>query len=285
MDTPGLIWCDGQILPADAPGVPFHDRSLQHGLGLFETLRTWHGQPVLLDRHLTRLKRSAEQLGLGLEPEQMPEPADLIALIQASGLSGDARLRLTLSAGPASRTPGQLWAEAGPLPPPPPSEGQILLQGPDPEAATWPVFASDPLARHKTLNYWGKRLAHEAAQALGNTESLSRTPDGRFWEGSRTNLFVVASGRLVTPPTTGPLLPGVMRAVVLERAHALGLPIEEPPLTLDDLLGADEWFLTNALRGMLPVARVRDQERVSPGPITARLQVELDTWLRRSPMV
>ncbi len=280
MDTPGLIWTDGRIVRADAPALARNDRALQHGLGLFETLRVQDGRAPLLDRHWARLVGSAAALGLAVPTNGRPTPADVAALVRACGLTGVARLRLTLSGGAGPDLPGCLWLEAGPLPASTPDRGQILLRGPTPEAATWLVDPDDRLARHKTLNYWSKRLAHDAAEALGNTESLSRTPDGSLWEGSRTNLFAVEAGTLVTPPASGPLLPGILRGLLLERAGELGLTVVERGIGLDDLRRADEAFLTNALRGILPVAAVRDTDKPAPGPVTTRLRRALDAWLR-----
>src|SRR5205823_12510642 len=129
----------------------------------------------------------------------------------------------------------------------------------------------NPLARHKTLNYWGQRLAFERARSLGADEALLATPDARIWEGTRTNLFLVRGRSLVTPGTVGPVLPGVMRALVLERAPDAGLATSEEDVTIDDLDAADEVFLTNAVRGVVPVGRAEGRDREAPGPVTDRL--------------
>ena len=61
-----MIWVHGEIVPDDALGISVLDRTFEHGLGLFETFRTWNGHATLLDRHLDRLTRSAHELGLPL---------------------------------------------------------------------------------------------------------------------------------------------------------------------------------------------------------------------------
>ena len=91
-------------------------------------------------------------------------------------------------------------------------------------------------------------------------------------EGAISNVFCVRGGRLLTPSLACHPLPGILRAKVLELARRLGLPTEETELTVADLKGADEIFLTNALVGLRPVAALDGAIRPAPGPVTARLQ-------------
>ena len=213
-----MIWYCREIIPDDALRISVLDRTFEHGLGLFETFRTWKGQPTLLERHLARIKRSAEELGLPLDPGQLPDSRVVFDLIAANrdslNPSHDVRLRLTLSGGLATTPTSEtvLWMTAGPLPPPVRESGVVITQ-------TTQVTEDDLLARHKTLNYWRKRIAQAQAAATGSDDVLCRTPAGLICETSRANIFLVEGGRLSTPDLGGPLLPGVMRAVVLERAH------------------------------------------------------------------
>ena len=73
------------------------------------------------------------------------------------------------------------------------------------------VAADDPLARHKTLNYWRKRIAQAQAKQAGSDDVLGLTADGLICETCRANVFLVEGRRLITPGLDGPLLPGVMR--------------------------------------------------------------------------
>ena len=102
-----MLWARGELVRDDALMVSVLDRTFEHGLGLFETLRTWNGHPTLLDRHLERLKASAFELGLPLEPGQLPDRGAVASLIAANRdvvpVGHDARLRITLSGGLATR--------------------------------------------------------------------------------------------------------------------------------------------------------------------------------------
>jgi len=265
-----MIWSEGEILPDDALRIPVADRSFEHGLGLFETFRTWDGRPSLLDRHRARMLHSAGELGLNVDPATFPDAEAVARLIRAEGSDGDRMLRVTASGGIAPAR-SIVWMRSGPLPLPPGLDGANLLVG------GWEVAASDPMARHKSLNYWSRRLASDRARSEGCDEALS-VSGGTLREGSRTSLFVVKDGGLLTPSTGGPIVPGVMRAVVLETAAEHSIPTREVDgIDFRDLLSADEVFLTNAIRGIVPVGRLRGEVRVwpTPGPLAR----DLSGWI------
>lgn len=273
-----MIWVQGEIVPDDTLQISVLDRTFEHGLGLFETFRTWKGHAKLLHRHLERMARSARELGLPLESSQLPDSQAVSQLIEANGAilspGQDVRLRLTLSGGHLTNSISRslLWMTAGPLPPPVRKPGAIVSRCIE-------VAADDPLARHKTLNYWRKRIAHARAVEDGADEVIFLTPERLICEASRANVFLVDGWRLSTPSVDGPLLPGIMRQVVLERAAGIGLDVEEGPLPVERLFSADEAFLTSSLRGILPVACVMEHKLPAPGPVTQRLQDQVLLWL------
>jgi branched-subunit amino acid aminotransferase/4-amino-4-deoxychorismate lyase len=281
-----MIWTDGRVVADDALAVSVLDRTFEHGLGLFETLRTWGGRAPLLDRHLARLSRSAGELGLSLEGVRLPDAEAVSELVAAAGLGADVVLRITLSGGLASRDGGgaSLWIRPAPLPLPPQPKGAVVLLG------GWFVFEKDPMARHKSLNYWARRRAYESARAQGFDENLSRSFGHRVWEGSRTNLFIIKDDTLMTPDTSCPMVPGIMRELVL--SLALDIPLHDvvecEGLSIKDLADADEVFLTNSVRGIIPVSRVVAEEppglgqnvRRCPGRWTQRLSIAVSDRLR-----
>src|SRR5262249_2264461 len=99
------------------------------------------------------------------------------------------------------------------------------------------------------------------------------------WEGTRSNIFFVREGRLISPAAGGPLLDGIMRRVVIERARADGLEVVEETVTLSAIGSSDEAFLTNSVRGMLPVARLLSAELPAPGRVTRGLWARVLPWL------
>jgi branched-subunit amino acid aminotransferase/4-amino-4-deoxychorismate lyase len=271
-----MIWIGGRIVPEEAMTIPAADRVCEHGIGLFETLRTWDGVAKLLPRHRARMIRSAADLGLPLDPTDFPDHEAVAQLLRA-GRGAEVRdvtLRITLSGGRSGSEGSMVWMRHAPLPHPPSETGAVVMLAP------WTVAAADPLARHKTLNYWSKRLAFEQGRAAGADEVLLATSDGRIWEGSRTNLFLVRDGALITPDLSGPVLPGIMRGLVLERAAELGLEARQRSVSGADLERADEVFLTNAVRGLIPVGRTPGRTVAVPGPWMLRIESRIEQWLR-----
>ncbi|AGA30404.1 aminotransferase class IV [Singulisphaera acidiphila] len=271
-----MIWVDGRIVPDQALTISVLDRTFEHGLGLFETLRTWQGGTPLLDRHLARLRKSAKALGLPLETSALPDLAAVTQLLEANGHVGDAALRLTLTGGVSDAAGATLWMRSAPLPP-----SMITGPGAVVDFGSWWVDPNDPLLRHKTLNYWRRRSAYQDARERGFDEILSVSAGLNLWEGSRTNLFFVAGNELVTPALDGPIVPGIMRELVLELAPSSALEIREVTnLEPNDLQDASEVFLTNSVRGVIPVARLGDLSWDVPGgPRTVRLKSLLSEWL------
>jgi branched-subunit amino acid aminotransferase/4-amino-4-deoxychorismate lyase len=273
-----VIWVRGEIVGDDSLRVSVLDRTFEHGMGLFETFRTWNGHPTLLERHRQRMWNSARELRLPLEADQLPDPRAVRQLIDANRdhlpPGEDVRLRVTLSGGIVTEAAARsvVWMTAGPLPAPIRGPGAVISR-------SILVASDDPLARHKTLNYWRKRLAHDEAVSQGDDEALSITADGTVHEATRSNIFVAQGPHLRTPDAAGPLLPGVMRAIVLQQALRLGLVVDTSPLSLDLPSGITEAFLTNSLRGVVPIARLLGKDLSCPGPLTERLRSVIVPWL------
>lgn len=273
-----MIWVDGRIVPEQELSISVLDRTFEHGLGLIETTRTWSGRAPLLDRHLARLRNSARELGLPLDASQLPDAGGVAELLRADGLDGDVALRLTLTGGLSESAGSVLWMRAAALPPPmvQAGAGAVVDYGP------WRVERDDALLRHKTLNYWRRRNAYQQARASGFDEVVSLSDGPVFWEGSRTNLFLVAEATLITPALSGPIVPGIMRGLVIELARANRIVVREvPALELWAIEEAEEIFLTNSVRGIIPVSRLGTMEWDGPGAVTATFQRSVTAILRK----
>jgi branched-chain amino acid aminotransferase len=280
-----MIWVGGRVVPDDALKVSVLDRTFEHGLGLFETLRTYNRRAPLLGRHLTRLERSARELKLPIDSVEPPDAAAVAALLDAEEVRHDVMLRITLTGGTTDSAGATLWMRTAPLPPPLRHEGAILDLG------TWWVPPRDTLSRHKSLNYWSRRLAFDRAREMGFDEVLCLGGPGAarmVYEGSRTNVFVIRRQSLLTPSLEECLLPGVMRGLVLEMAKELDLEIVKAiALPVSTLVSADEVFLTNSVRGIIPVSKAIDPWMGdaswtwrAPGDWTQRLSILVNDWLQ-----
>jgi len=229
---------------------------LDPGLTLFETIRASRRQGApYLDRHLARLANGARRLGFACEPAALRAavlshiaelPAELSADLSAE-LAADVeyRLRLVLAHdGRASITHALLQ----PLPPGP---VKIWLARDLGFAAT---EASDALLRFKSSRRADYDRAWQQAEALGGFDAIFVNTRGELTEGGRSNLFVKLEGRWWTPPLASGVLPGVMRAVLLE--DPLWAATERVLLPAD-LAAAQALVVSNALRAAVPAQWMR----------------------------
>ncbi|MEQ9453025.1 MAG: aminotransferase class IV [Phycisphaeraceae bacterium] len=290
----GVTWrvfLQGRFVEPEEAVVRLDDAGFQHGIGLFETLAVRHGAAFRAGAHLERLEVSARELGLvdGLDTASLAEAID--QTIEHNHLR-EARLRLTLTAGPVSLLPGR-GEPVRPMPtlaiqPTPATEYDPRYFEEGVMALISPSHANplDPTAGHKTLNYWQRLRTLRQAAAAGAGEAIWLSVTNHLASGSISNLFLVKEGVVSTPIARGeevqgalgsPVLPGVTRAAVLESAAAEGIEAHKRMLTIDDLLDADEVFLTNSGWQVLPVTKIERQEigggRI--GPVTAKLRASL----------
>jgi branched-chain amino acid aminotransferase len=125
----------------------------------------------------------------------------------------------------------------------------------------------------KSNNLLNNALAMQEAIRSGAEEAVMRNHRGELAECSQSNLFIVRDGAALTPPLGAGLLPGITREFVFELGAEEGIAVREETLRLEDLLGADEAFITSTTRNITPVVRVGDKPigTGKPGAITTRL--------------
>ena len=126
------------------------------------------------------------------------------------------------------------------------------------------AFHPGSLGRHKTTSRLTYHLARDEARAAGADEALLVTAEGAALEGASSNLFVVIGGEVLTPPLSAGILPGITRALVLSACAELGIPARECALPREQVVGADEVFLTSSVQEVVPLSRVDGRE--IPGP-------------------
>jgi para-aminobenzoate synthetase / 4-amino-4-deoxychorismate lyase len=235
-------------------------------LGVFETLLVAGGRPVELDAHLARLAASLTELFPGDETPRLAE--EIEARAQDIEL-GSARVTVA--------PPSRVAIAVRSLPP-----GDFLSPG-EKDAAGPPVaLATLALGGGLGAHKWADRSLLDAAQAQMPTGALPLLVDrdGAVLEASRASVFAVRDGALFTPPLDGRILPGITRARVLAIAVAAGLETHETELSLEDLLTADEVFLTGSVRGVERVGAIDGCELATAGDVTASIATELRrTWI------
>ncbi len=258
--TTDMVFLNGAIVEAGEARLSAFDAGVSHGAGLFETIRAYAGVAFRLSDHLQRLRRSGEKLGVPIPWSNDELSAAVARVLQANELS-DARMRLTV-------TPGDLRAGGAEEGEPHPATLLITAQkfeaypaefyqrGMTVCVSSFRQSRSDPLAGHKTVSYFPRILGLREAHRKQCGEALWFTTESLLAEGCVSNVFVVRNEVLMTPPLDTPVLPGIARAVVLSCASEQRIRVEERPLTINDLLDADEVFLSNTVMEVMPVCRV-----------------------------
>jgi 4-amino-4-deoxychorismate lyase len=249
----GPVLVDG-VDAHEAQLATLADRAFQYGDGLFETLRLQAGAVRFLDAHLDRLRHGCERLRI-----PPPDASQLTAEItRVANGTREGVVKIIVSRGRGGR---------GYRPPDPSSSTRVVALHPLPAPDTGPIalrwcdtrLARQPLlAGLKHLN----RLEQVLAQGEWNDESIQEglmlDTEGELIGGTSSNVFIVRDGALLTPDLRYCGVRGVMRAQVLSCARRLGIAVSEEPLWPEDLHAAKEVFVTNAVRGIRPVASLGD---------------------------
>lgn len=292
------VFLNGQFLDKDAAKVSAFDAGFQHAVGLFETMssRVEDGRAEVfrLESHLNRLIASAAELGLSTSLRKHALAEAVAQTAERAWLDEGirrGRVRLTITGGdlnllqrdPAARQAGHdptVLIVVQPATAYPPEMFERGVGAVVADARTSPL---NPFEGHKTLNYWWRLRELQKAAAKGAGESLVFQITNHLAGGCVSNAFIVKGGELVTPIARGeeqevggaqpgrvtlpsPVLPGVTREFVLEAAAERGLRTARRMIAIEDVLGADELFLTNSSWGVLPVVAV-EREAIGGGEV------------------
>ncbi len=270
------VYLNGKLLPVSQAWLSPFDHGFLYGYGLFETMRAYSGRVFRLTQHLARLQRSAELISLKDKLDRYDLPRAINDTIQANALS-DARIRLTVSAGPGEIVPDPnrsgeptVFVVARPYAP---LSLQVYERG---FSACFSALHRDslsPLSRVKSISNILSALAWREAKLAGFDEALLLNEKGELAEGSVSNVFIICNGVVLTPPLESGILPGIAREVLLEIASAMDIKVIEKILMPADIFCAEEAFLTNSVLEIMPLTTV-DRKPIGPGrpgPLTRKL--------------
>jgi len=269
-----IVYLNGSLVPREDARISVMDYGFLYGYGLFETMRAYGGKVFRLDRHLERLASSAETLGIAIDKSVLS--GAVMDTIKANGLS-EARIRLTVSIGEGGTVPdpsscGQptvlvVAGEYRPLP------DEVYEKGYRAIISSVRRNSQSPVSAMKSLSYLESMLGRQEARVAGVDEAICPNGEGMLAEASTSNVFLVGDGALKTPSVSSGILPGVTREAVLELAGKLGITTIEDDITLNELIQADEAFLTNSVMEIMPLTEVDGKPIGSgvPGQVTRKL--------------
>ncbi len=275
------IWLDGELVNAENAKISVYDHGLLYGDGCFEGIRAYGGRIFKLASHLKRMDASAEKIRLKPPYTNAQIAAAIRQTLAANGMP-DAYIRLVFTRGV-----GTLGLHPFRCPRPSafiitdkielyPQElydkGMRVIVA---KRRRVPIVSLDPAV--KSLNYLNNVLAKIEAIDAEVLEAIMLNTEGYISECTGDNIFIVKNGTVATPPTTVGMLQGITRKFVLdELAPALRRKAEERKLKVDDVLAADEVFLTGTAAEIIGVTKV-DGTVIgsgSVGPVTRALAAE-----------
>lgn len=222
------------------------------------------GRPVELVAHLGRLTSSARELFAAELPTELP--GDTVRAAAGIELG---RLRVDIVPDDAGGLRHSIVATA--------IDPTVFFPDWERGEALRSVDAEGWSGAHKWSD---RRWLEDAEQELGDELPLLVGADGNVLEAGRANVFIVDDGGLATPPVDGRILPGTARAATLEIAADLGVEAVERTVSLAELRGADEVFLTSSVKGLRPVRWLDGVELERRSELVERLAAELrERWL------
>jgi len=255
------------------------DRGFQYGDGLFETIEVCNGQAVFLDRHLDRLKLGCDRLHIPF-PNRDVLCFEAASLIQQSGCqySNKAVLKLIVTRGSGGRgycppdllQPTRVFS----LHPFPDYSSAYQEQGVIARFCDTRLGLNPALAGIKHLNRLEQIMARSEWHDPAIEEGIMLDGNEHVIEGTRTNLFYVKNKCLYTASLTHAGIEGIMRAIIISLASAHEWPVIEHTFSKDELMSADEIFISNSIIGIWPVRQIAD----SYFPVGIKTR-QLQAWL------
>lgn len=274
-----LAYLNGEIMPEAEAKVSITDRGWLYGDGIFETLRTYGSRVFKLDEHLARLRHSAALVGIDV-PLTGPELASVIEeLLEREAPVKDLAIRVSVSRGAGGTG---LWPRE-PIEPTLVVYLRDLPEYPDTVFSRgWKMITAqtrrnspqsiDP--QIKSANFLNNILAKREAVAAGVDEALMLNLDGHVAESTVSNVFIISSETLITPPASAGILPGITRELIMDLADRSEFTVKEELFTLEAVYDADEMFLTLTSAGLIPIVALDDRQigTGEPGPVVRRLR-------------
>ena len=279
--TGPVVWIDGRLVAPDEAMVSVYDHGLLYGDGVFEGIRVYGGRIFKLASHMDRLWGGCDAIRLAPALSRTALEAALREAVAASGLK-DAYIRLVLTRGKGS---------LGLNPNHCPRSGTIIIvdrinlyprdmyeQGMPIIVAKRPRIPAECLdPAIKSLNYLNNILAKVEAIDAGVHEAIMLNTQGFVSECTGDNVFAIRDGQIATPPVSAGILRGVTRRFVIDTlAPALGLKVAERAMKVDELVAAEEVFLTGTAAEVIGVSSI-DGRKIGSGvvgPLTKRLEAE-----------
>jgi D-alanine transaminase len=252
------VYLNGEFLPLAEATISVLDRGFLFGDGVYEVIPAYAGRLFRLSQHLQRLDDSLRAIGMP-NPLQEEEWNALLENLVAQRPGEDQSVYLQVTRGaaetrdhaiPEGITP-TIFAMTSPIPAVDPALASSGIKAITMKDIRW------RLCNIKATTLLANVLFRQQAKEEQAMEAIL-IRDGLATEGAASNLFVVSDGLLVTPPKSPHLLPGITRDLVLELADEAGVPFQQREIPEQELINAEEIWLTSSTKEIMPVTRLND---------------------------
>jgi len=260
---PELAYLNGTFGPIGETFVPVEDRGYQFGDAVYEFIASYNGKMFCMKEHLDRLERSMKRLAFPEVDRSFVED-EIYSLFEKAQIAR-AGIYIQISRGVAPRD--HAWTEGmkvqvlmtikeiKKIPAELREEGVDIICVPDERWSNCDI---------KTVQLLPNAMAKQKAKDLGAFDAIFVSKEETIREGTSSNFFMVKDNRLITPPLTKNILPGITRGVVLDIAGDLGIKTEECFISKINIFSADEAFLTGTISEILGISTI-DGKKIGTG--------------------
>ncbi len=269
------VMINGSLCAIDDAKISVMDHGMLYGNGIFEGIRVYNKKIFKLQEHIDRLYQSAELIGMVIDITKEQFIAEITQTVQSTGYTNAyIRVTVTIQAYIDLSTPSYdinrviIVLDDDIIPEEKYTKGVHLVEI---QRRRTPELAL-PM-RAKTLNYLNNILALKESHQKGGDDGVLLNMEGYVTEASASNIFYIKGNTLVTPHPDAGLLVGITRNTILQMGKELGMDTQEKLFHVDELLSADEIFLTGTAYEVMPVVKVYTQEisHGKPGDITKKI--------------
>jgi branched-chain amino acid aminotransferase len=281
-----MVYANGAFVPEGDAKVSVYDRCYLYGDGIFEGVAVWQSAPFRLDAHLDRMFAGLQFLQIG-NPLARSEWHGRIAELIRRNEMDDGYLRIQISRGEGMSSikwEPRLLRKAEPnvfiIPVPGFASYYGALHQRKQEEGYRATMMSRPRiasaaipSSMKHCNYLNSVIGAMQVTASKCDIGIATDTDGFVTEGIAYNVFIVRNGRVLTPPTTRDILPGITREVIIEIARKAGREVAEADFDAYTLMTADEVFICSTLEIAVPIVEI-DGRKIGdgrPGPVTKEI--------------
>jgi len=269
MDLTSTAYFNGKFLPLSEISISPLDRGFVFGDGVYEVIPVYGGQPFRLDSHLQRLDNSLTAIRLA-NPYPHKQWHTLLTQLIEENHSGDQSLYIQITRGVAERD--HAFPATG-------TPTVVAMSKPLPAAQQSPVKAItlEDVRWHwchiKATALLGNLLLRQQAVDAGCHEAILLR-NGMLTEGAASNVFIVKNNTIMTPLKSQQILPGITRDIVVELAEKNRLNIAETEISEQDVLNADEIWITSSTKEIAPVIELNGQtvSNGQAGPVCQKMQ-------------